>query len=111
MQVFTNLHVNKDETIEVTINGVKQVFTGAEFEKFLNDLERLMVDTDKEFKEFQAKYIACLEKTETLSEERDMLLQENKDLKKELENYIERAKEEIRKQREEDAIRWTNIGR
>lgn len=39
------------------------------------------------------------------------LEKENKKLKERLENCTKRAKEEIRKQEEENAIRWANIGR
>ena len=39
------------------------------------------------------------------------LEKENKELREQLKDCTEKAKEEIRKQREENAIRWANIGR
>lgn len=39
------------------------------------------------------------------------LEKENKELKEQLKNCTKKAKEEIRKEREENAIRWANIGR
>lgn len=39
------------------------------------------------------------------------LKKENEQLKKQLKDCTGKAKEEIRKQKEENAIRWANIGR
>ena len=47
----------------------------------------------------------------TICNKLNELEEENRELKEQLKDCTKKAKEEIRKQREENAIRWANIGR
>ena len=71
-------------------------------------LEESIEELLKENKELKRELKKC--KHNKLFSRRE-LERENKELKEQLKNCSDKAKEEIRKQREENAIRWANIGR
>lgn len=76
--------------------------------------------TEKRFKNkgkdiLQNNEVWCIANSEhcadVISTALNELINENEQLKQQLKDCTKKAKEEIRKQKQENAIRWANIGR
>lgn len=80
-----------------------------------NPYEWDIIDNEKNSIIYQSNGIAiCNELNELNDKLRKCVRQlekENKELKEQLKDCTKKAKEEIRKQKAENAIRWANIGR
>ena len=78
---------------------------------YIADVEADFVRLEKENKELKQSISDWQGSYDELYEDNLKLEKENKELREQLKNCTEKAKEEIRKQAENEAIRWANIGR
>lgn len=79
----------EEDEIDITVHSL------------IRDVDLLLGNKQDIFSGYISFIIDCKEDLE----------KENEELKKQLKDCTKKAKEEIRKQREENAIRWANIGR
>lgn len=77
--------------------------------------KRFTIDVETENYEnaffYGDKFICFEDDFDRILETLNVLVEENEQLKKQLKDCTGKAKKEIRKQKEENAIRWANIGR